>query len=464
MAKILVVDSELNAGRSVAVALRTSGHDATVVTNGAQALAVIRGRSFDLVLCDLGLPDMRGLDLLRSIKRESPHTAVLVSNKVGSVEDAVEAMQIGALDYLEKPIGSTAILAAVQRGLERAAPSSVGGESEADLSAVTGIIGRSPSVRDLLEMIAKVADTESSVLITGETGTGKELIGKSIHKLSRRRSKVFCAVNSAAFPESLLESELFGHRRGAFTGATSNKKGLFEFAHEGTVFMDEVAEMPISMQVKLLRFLQTGEIRPVGDEATRYVDVRLVAATNKNLEEEVAVGTFREDLFYRLAVIPIHVAPLRERREDIPLLVSHFLRQFAARAGKQLDCVDDAAMDLLVSYAWPGNVRQLENSIERGVALCRGSRITTDDLPRRLREARAPQSMEGVHSLQAIERNHILETLDKVGWNRKRAAQLLQISTTTLWRRLKEFGVETDGGRRPVMPVASHRDSRIASR
>ena len=258
-----------------------------------------------------------------------------------------------------------------------------------------------------------------------------------------RSGRVFCALNSAAFPEMLLESELFGHRRGAFTGASSHKRGLLESAHGGTVFLDEVAEMPLSMQAKLLRFLQTGEIRPVGGETTRLVDVRLVTATNKNLEQEVRVGRFREDLFYRLAVIPIHVPALRERSEDVAPLALHFLQRFAGRLGKALGGIEPDALALLTAYAWPGNVRELENTVERGVALCRGVRLEPDDLPERVRRPRPPEAEpESVGSLELLERRHILATLERVGWSRKRAAEVLQISTTTLWRRLKVFGIE----------------------
>jgi transcriptional regulator with PAS, ATPase and Fis domain len=257
-------------------------------------------------------------------------------------------------------------------------------------------------------------------------------------------------VNSAAIPETLLESELFGHRRGAFTGASSNKKGLFEHAHLGTVFLDEVAEMPLSMQAKLLRFLQTGEIRPVGGEATRYVDVRLITATNKELEKEVAEGRFREDLYYRIAVIPVHMPALRDRPEDIPVLARNFLRRFSAKLGLEINSIDDDALKLLSEYVWPGNVRELENMIERGVALCQGHCLKVCDFPERLREQDSVEERKSVQSLQALERAHILKTLDKVGWNRKRAAELLQISTTTLWRRLKEFGIDRDGMRHSV--------------
>jgi len=454
VARILIADEDENFVRSAAATLHLSGHEVARCRDSAEALQAVRLESPQLVLADLRLAGGGGIELLDAVKRERPECRVILTTALGSIEDAVEAIQRGAVNYLRKPIAARELLAVVDDGLRQAA--SIPGAANAapsaasDLSVLTGIVGGSQAMRDLLSLVERVADTDSSVLITGETGVGKELIGRAIHRLSRRSERVFCAVNSAAFPETLLESELFGHRRGAFTGATNNKKGLFEFAHEGTVFLDEVAEMPLSMQVKLLRFLQTGEVRPVGDETTRYVDVRLVAATNKNLEREVAVGSFREDLYYRLAVIPIHVPPLRERPEDIRALSAHFLSRFAERAGKSVHAISDEAMDLLVAYAWPGNVRQLENSIERGVALCRADRIEVEDLPMRLKEDSRVREGETIHSLQVMERSHILNTLEQVGWNRKRAAALLQISTTTLWRRLKEFGIETDGSRRSI--------------
>jgi two-component system response regulator HydG len=336
------------------------------------------------------------------------------------------------LDQMEKNAGASA----TRRNSKRRG-------SAAGDARIPEIIGDSAAIRELVALIGNVADTESTVLVTGETGTGKELVGRAIHQLSRRRDRVLCAVNSAAFPETLLESELFGHRKGAFTGAAANTKGLFEQADRGTVFLDEVAEMPLPMQAKLLRFLQTGEVRPVGGDSTREVDVRLVAATNKDLEAEVAAGRFREDLYYRLAVIPLRVPPLRERAEDIPVLAEHFLGRMCLKSGRNLRGIEPEARRLLISYGWPGNVRELENAIERGVALARTSYLQVDDLPRRLRAPDSKRDVpDAIQSLPGLERQHILRTLDRVGWNRKRAAELLQISTTTLWRRLKEFGVD----------------------
>ncbi|MFK7898702.1 MAG: sigma-54-dependent transcriptional regulator [Myxococcota bacterium] len=462
MARILIADGEEAFVRSASSTLHLQGHEVVNCRSLEEAERVMQGAPVQLILADLRLEGGGGLELLERSRHERAGTSVILTTGQGSIESAVEAIQRGAANYLRKPTEQGDLISMVEEALTKTkavqpAPAATAADEASDLSALTGIVGSSRAMENLLSLVGKVADTDSSVLITGETGVGKELIGRAIHRLSRRSDRVFSAVNSAAFPETLLESELFGHRRGSFTGATANKKGLFEYGHEGTVFLDEVAEMPLSMQVKLLRFLQTGEVRPVGDETTRYVDVRLVTATNKNLEQEVSRGTFREDLYYRLAVIPIHVPPLRERPEDIRSLARHFLARFAERAGKGVSGISEDAMQLLSGYAWPGNVRQLENSIERGVALCQTAEIEIDDLPMRMREESMVREGETIHSLQVIERSHILNTLEQVNWNRKRAAALLQISTTTLWRRLKEFGIETDGARRPPIGAMTSR-------
>ncbi|NNL67368.1 MAG: sigma-54-dependent Fis family transcriptional regulator [Myxococcales bacterium] len=445
MASILVVDDEKSIRAAQAVGLRRAGFEVDTAATGEEAVAMVRDGSYDLVLSDVRLQGMDGMEVLRAVRSASPGTQVVLMTGFGTIEDAVSAMQLGAHSYVRKPSEAADVEQIVRQCLADATPAPTPPRAAAPTSrrdSFAGIIGESRPMRELLELVTKVADTDSTVLITGETGTGKELVGRAIHNASRRVDRVFSAVNSAAFPETLLESELFGHRRGAFTGASNNKKGLFEHAHQGTVFLDEVAEMPLSMQAKLLRFLQTGEIRPVGGEATRLVDVRLVTATNKDLEQEVARGNFREDLYYRLAVIPVHVAPLRQRIDDVPLLARHFLASFARKIGKDVKGVADDAMQALCGYDWPGNVRELENSIERAVALCRGDRVVRQDLPNRILERRVELPAAGIQSLRTLERTHIIDTLEKVGWNRKRAAELLNISTTTLWRRLKEFGID----------------------
>jgi DNA-binding NtrC family response regulator len=442
MARILIVDDDRDARVALQLALRRGGDQAEAAGRVDEALAAVRRGGIDLVLTEAKVDGADGLALLRAIRGEAPGLPVVVTTACASVEGAVEAMRIGARSYLRKPVDPATL-----RGLLGLAPTpslaQPSGSDAAESASFDAILGTSRVMRDLLDLVRDVARTDSTVLVTGETGTGKELVGRALHAASRRRERVFCALNSAAFPETLLESELFGHRRGAFTGASQNKRGLLESAHDGTVFLDEVAEMPLSMQAKLLRFLQTGEIRPVGGETTRSVDVRLVTATNKDLEAAVRAGRFREDLYYRLAVIPIHVPPLRDRAEDVPVLALHFLRRFARKHRKAVDDIDPEALALLARHAWPGNVRELENTIERGVALCRGSQLGPADLPERLR---APAPFDGdlatLQSLELLERRHILETLERVGGSRKRAAEILQISTTTLWRRLKVFGIE----------------------
>ena len=445
---VLVVDDEPLVCRALARALKRLDVRPIEAGDVAQAMALLHSERIEGVIADQRLVSGSGIELLETVRDTWPSISrVLIT---GSDDPGIAQLAInraGVSYFLGKPWDAEALEEVVARlpvvaedpQSRRPRLATSGWRSR-----FSGIIGESLAMRELLELVRKVAETDSTALVTGETGTGKELIGRAIHEASRRSERTFSAVNSAAFPETLLESELFGHRRGAFTGATSNSKGLFEHADKGTVFLDEVAEMPLSMQAKLLRFLQTGEIRPVGEEVMRYVDVRLVTATNKELEAEVAEGRFREDLYYRLAVIPVHVPPLRERAEDIPLLARHFLESMAAKTDHPIGEIDDAAMDRLVGYRWPGNVRELENAIERAVALCCGDRISVDDLPLHVREPKRLVPDTGIQSLPGVERRHILETLDKVGWNRKRAAQLLQISTTTLWRRLKEFGIESD--------------------
>ncbi len=448
---VLVVGAEPLSRRALTRDFARSGARALEARDADEVFRTLRTQPVECLVADQMLADRSGLELLERVRQEWPDTARVLCSEGDDPTLAQRAVNRAAISYLiTKPWEPQAIsdvidrLPAAASGASGSAPPTVR-HPAATRARFPDIVGESPAIRELLELVFKVAETDSTALITGETGTGKELIGRAIHEASRRSDRVFSAVNSAAFPETLLESELFGHRRGAFTGASNNSKGLFEHADKGTVFLDEVAEMPLSMQAKLLRFLQTGEIRPVGGEITRYVDVRLVTATNKELEKEVAEGRFREDLYYRLAVIPIHVPPLRERREDIPLLARHFLRRMSEKTGNPAHQIDDAAMERLMMHRWPGNVRELENVIERAVALCRGEGITAEDLPLGVREPRLPEvSDDRIQSLPGVERRHILETLDRVGWNRKRAAELLQISTTTLWRRLKEFGIEGD--------------------
>jgi DNA-binding NtrC family response regulator len=446
LARVLIVDGERRLRVRTAELLRERGHDVAAVVGVDDALTRGAVEHFDLVV--LG-PGSESADLPSEAERVHAMRDALPDATIvftGAAPAANGAAGWACLAPREPEALVSAVCEKLATPHESRPVSELTSESRGwDAEPSQPIVGSSRAIRDLLRLVAKVAETDSTVLITGETGTGKELIGRALHQGSRRRNRVFCAVNSAAFPEALLESELFGHRRGSFTGASAHKKGLFEYADGGTVFLDEVAEMPLSMQAKLLRFLQTGEVRAVGSESVRYVDVRLVTATNKDLEREVTAGRFREDLYYRLAVIPVVVPPLRERPEDIPVLAQHFLRRFAHKTGRAFEGLDPSAVELLTRYSWPGNVRQLENTIESGVALCQDRWLGVEDLPARLRERSALPPSDSLQSLETLERTHILRTLERVGWNRKRAAEILEISTTTLWRRLKEFGIEGHG-------------------
>lgn len=449
---VLVVSSDPDERRALSDALRRTQADVSEARGATEALERLETTPFNLVVALDNLRHDCGVELLTRVRKSWPRCArILVSDEPGIAPQAIN--EAGICYVLPLAWDHAALDAALDASVP-AEPARVPRASVREVapSGFRKILGDSIAMRDLLGLVGKVAQTESTVLVTGETGAGKELIGRAIHDASRRRDRVFSAVNSAAFPETLLESELFGHRRGSFTGANANAKGLFENADKGTVFLDEVAEMPLSMQAKLLRFLQTGEIRPIGGDTTRYVDVRLVAATNKDLVEEVAKGNFREDLYYRLAVIPLHVPPLRDRKDDISLLARHFLARFAERSGRPPEYLDPSAIEVLQGHDWPGNVRELENVIERAVALSRDGRIDASDLPRFRRSLPGPRTDAPVESLPVLERRHIIETLDRVGWNRKQAAELLQISTTTLWRRLKEFGIDGKGARGAALP------------
>ena len=460
----LIVSSDTPRSLELTGELRSRGVCPLEARSSEEAARVLSRAAIDLVFCDAGVDSGSGLSLLASVRERYPRIGrVLVSDLEAGVR-LRDAINEAGVHYLLParwdPSSLEAALAAAGSAADEgpvAAPPRAGQASPA-------IIGESAAIRELLELVSVVGPTNSTVLVTGETGSGKELIGRAVHEASDRRDRTFCEVNSAAFPETLLESELFGHLRGSFTGATSNKKGLFEQADRGTVFLDEVAEMPLSMQAKLLRFLQTGEIRPIGSTTTRFVDVRLVAATNKDLVREVKEGRFREDLYYRLNVIPLYVPPLRDRVSDIPLLARHFLERLARRSGQTAPLLEGEALEALLAYDWPGNVRELQNVMERAMALCRDGRIGLSVLPRFGRPLRTERALEGpVESLPVLERRHIIETLDRVGWNKKRAAELLEISTTTLWRRLKEFGVDATSARPHFDPHGVERSS-IAKR
>ncbi len=449
-ARILVVDDERRQRDILQMILESEGYLASGAGNGRQALQAAGGETFDVVLTDLKMPDMSGIQLLDEILRVQPNACVVLMTAHGTIDSAVEAMRRGAFDYLTKPLDKDALLLSLRRATERSRlmrENRMLKEQLRERFSLGKIVGSHGSMQDVFRIVQKVAPSTSTVLIYGESGTGKELIARAIHQESERRVRPFWAVNVAALPESILEAELFGHERGAFTGADSRKIGLFEQAHGSTLFLDEVGDLKRDLQVKLLRTLQEREILRVGGTERIKVDVRIVAATNQDLERAVREGRFREDLYYRLNVIPITLPPLRERRTDIPLLVDHFVAKYGGRRG-----VSDQALRILMSYDWPGNVRQLESVIERALVLGDGNEIVAEDLPEAVRAGisspRAGLTIDIPESgidLEGLERSLILKALDKAQGNVTRAARLLGLSRRTLQYRLGKFDGAPNG-------------------
>ncbi len=448
MASILIVDNERSVRLTLGLLLKERGHQVREAASGEEALELVRGEVFDLAITDLKMAHTSGMDVLRATKAASSQTEVIVLTGHGTIESAVEAMRLGAFHYVTKPYNSQEMLLTVEKALERhRLVREVRNlrEQVRNRFGFESILGKSPQMQRLLEQVAQVARTEATVLIEGESGTGKELIARAIHGNSARAEGPFVPVNCAALPESLLESELFGHIKGAFTGAGTTRKGLFEEADRGTILLDEIGDTTLAMQAKLLRVLQDGEIRRVGSSTPIRVDVRVLAATNKSLQEMVRAATFREDLFYRLNVVSLRVLPLRERREDIVDLAHHFLKRSRERQGKPAAEFNREALELLQRHPWPGNVRELENAVERGVVLCPENGIRPEDLPPALRDRSAgPAAGSGYSglSLRDAEREHILTTLRECHGNQAKAAELLGIGRNTLWRKLKEYGVK----------------------
>ncbi len=448
MASILVVDNEHSVRLTLAMLLKGQGHQVLEAADGRTAIEKLREEPVSLVITDLKMPEVSGLDVLREVKALRPETEVILLTGHGTIESAVEAMRLGAFDYVTKPFESSELLHRVQNALNHHHLVNEVRLLRQQIREQRGfgrLVGRSPQVQRVIELISRVAGTDTTILIEGESGTGKELVARAIHAESPRADRPFVALNCGALPESLLESELFGHVRGAFTGATATKKGLFEEADRGTLFLDEIGDTSPAIQIKLLRVLQEREIRRVGSNTPIKIDVRILAATHRSLEELVKEGCFREDLLYRLNVVTIPVPPLRERREDIPLLAAHFLAASAKRLGKPVPTLSQEAISLLLEYAWPGNVRQLENAIERAVLLAAKDTIFPGDFPPSLLRT-TPLGEPGVpparlSRLDEVEKQHILSILDELGWNQVRAAEVLGIGRNTLWRKLKEYGI-----------------------
>jgi two-component system NtrC family response regulator len=450
-ARVLIVDDDDSLRRVTQVRLEQAGYQTTTAASGFDALAVLQKSPVELVITDLKMPGMSGLELLRRIRTEFPDVIVILLTAFGSVESAVDAMRGGAYDYITKPVHADELELVVRRSLDHRELLEENRALRRSLDAKYGfesIVGRSDSLIYLLDMAARAAQTDATVLIHGETGTGKELLAKAVHFNSRRREKPFVTINSGAIPKDLLESELFGHVKGSFTGAMAHRKGKVESADGGTLFLDEIGEMPLELQVKLLRLIQQGEIEKVGAPSSSTVDVRVIAATHRNLQAMVEDGAFREDLYYRLSVIPLELPPLRERLDDIPQLVEHFFTKMRHKHGREQLALSDAAIPYFSNYRWPGNIRELENIIERLVVLTLGNEISPAHLPPFLsREAPSTDSLNlelpshGI-SLEAIERELIVKALQKFRWNQTRAAKYLDISRKTLLYRLEKHGIQ----------------------
>jgi len=462
--RILVVDDEPSMQRLLRLTLEDEGYEVATTDDGNEAVRLYTDGTWDLVIQDLRMPKMPGIELLRRLKEADPKAMIIVVTAFSTWDNAVEAMRLGAYDYLKKPFDTEALRAVVRRALERRELfARLAGSPRAEAVYPESLAGSSAAMREVLDLVRRVAPTDSTVLIQGESGSGKELIARAIHHASARSEEAFIPVNCGAFTETLLESELFGHVRGSFTGAVADKRGLFEIANRGTLFLDEVAEMTLAMQVKLLRVLETREVRPVGSERSRNVDVRIIAATNRDLMVVIGEGKFREDLFYRLNVIPLAIPPLRQRREDIPLLAGQFLARVAGRTGRSVVGIDEAAMKALVEYEWPGNVRELENAIERAMTLTRGEVIGMQDLvsgslrvgpagAARLGEggtARQPLiPPEGISLPQRVEEYEgalIGEALRQTDGNLTAAAKLLGLTFRAIRYKVKKYGIRRRG-------------------
>ncbi|MFL5362013.1 MAG: sigma-54-dependent transcriptional regulator, partial [Myxococcales bacterium] len=459
--RVLVVDDEQSLRKVLAATLQREGYEVSVCANGEEAIAALDRDGADVVVTDLVMPKMDGLTLLRKVVARHPDVPVIVVTAHGRIDSAVEAMKAGAFDFLAKPFDHAdlkGIIAKASRQSDYNQRNVVPEERpEGSARRYTEIVGKGPRMQELQQIIAKVADAPSTVLIQGESGTGKELVATALHEMSARRERPFIKINCAAIPRELVEAELFGFEKGAFTGAVQSKPGRFELADGGTLFLDEIGEIPVEMQVKLLRAIQESEFERVGGVKTTKVEVRLVAATSRDLGKEIAAARFREDLYYRLNVVPIFLPPLRERREDIPLLVEHFREKYNARLRKNVEKIEDDALTCLMAYSWPGNIRELENVLERTILFTEGPHIRLQDLPPSLRKAAVespPPVQESASSgppgplkeivkeqVQAIERDLIVRGLEVTGGNVTRTARLLKISRKSLQMKMKEFGL-----------------------
>ncbi len=444
---ILIIDDDASLRRVLEYNLQEAGYTVTAAASGEEGLALFTSTIFPLVITDMKMPGMDGMQLLSAVKRISPATLVIMVTAFGTIDIAVQAMKAGAYDYITKPFNRDGLLLTAAKALQFidvTAENRKLKEELADRNDFRTLVGSSQQMEKVFAIVRKVADTEASVLITGESGTGKELVARSIHSLSSRKASPFIAINCSAIPRDLLESELFGHLKGAFTGAVRDKPGKFELADGGTIFLDEVGELPIELQPKLLRVLQEKEIEPVGSSHPRKIDFRVIAATNLDIEKALGESGFREDLYYRLAVIPIHLPPLRERKEDITLLLRHFCIKHGATEVR----FDEPSLAAIRKYSWPGNVRELENMVERLLIMRSSDNLTLDDIPDKVRTSEAAKLSgkilnlpEEGYSLEKLEQEIVTEALNRSGWNQAAAARFLKIPRHTLIYRMEKYGI-----------------------
>lgn len=455
--RILIVDDEESFRHMLSVILRKEKYEVETASNGEEALQKISESPFDQILCDIRMPQMDGLEFLKEAQKIGVESTIIMMSAYGTIDTAIEAMKLGAYDYISKPFKTDEIILTLRKAEEREQlrreNQLLRREVQREYS-FENIVSKNAKMKEIFEVIKKVAPYKSTILIMGESGTGKELVARALHYNSDRSKKPFVAVNCGAIPENLLESELFGHVKGAFTDAIRTKRGLFEEADGGTLFLDEIGELPPQLQVKLLRVLQEGEIRRVGESRPIKVDVRIISATVKDLAKEVNEGRFRDDLFYRLNVLPIHIPPLRERKEDIPILIEHFIKKFTQSTNKNVVGIDSKALEALMNYRWSGNVRELENTIERAVVLADGEYIMFENLPPEIREFKKEEEVtilpvdEEEYSIKkasrVLETNLIRKALKRTKGNHTHAARLLEISHRALLYKIKEYGIEED--------------------
>jgi len=446
--RILIIEDDKRLREVLKKILNREGFDVEISGDGASGITEMKQDFFDIALTDLKMPGIDGMEVLKAIKKISPQTYVIIMTAYGTIDSAVAAIKNGAFDYITKPFKTEEILIVTKKALEdRALRKKIEylTEQVEQRYKFDNIIGKSKAMQDVFEIIRRVSKTDTTVLITGKTGTGKELVAKAIHFNSQRKEKPFVVVNSSAIPETLLESELFGYIKGAFTGALRDKRGLFQEAHQGTLFLDEIGEIPPSVQVKLLRAIEDQIITPVGGTKGEKVDIRLVAATNHELQEEVNKGSFRSDLYYRLRVMSIHLPELKERREDIPMLAKHFLKKYNSSLKKEVRTISKETLSLLLDYDWPGNVRELEHAMERAVLVCDSEDILPEHLPPEIQfpeERRIRRAGEEGISLEAVEKEYIKMVLKKTGGHKSKAASILGMDRRTLYRKLKKYGID----------------------